>query len=385
MNEENLELPIKPKRLFLKWLLVLIFLIVLGLVFVFLRPKSEIRIDKSSDDRVNSKTISGKRSMSEPVFSAKIFDQAQVAYITPLGELNGGYEESSTIAGVMINNKDANEIPVYAPTKMTLDSYSYHVLETEPPNWALDFKIDDETSINFHHLSTAVSKIVEVTTDTPKLNDSRTNPPKKKITFEAGELIATTSGTSKAHNWNIYLYNQNTKNAFTNQARYEKDSSSVGQRLITGKCPFDYYDASVKQEFLALMGYSAPGQSADCGSISSDVAGTLSGMWHFQAENVGNDYDGAYANPFSIYMTSDKTIVLADINKIQPRLASKNSTYKDPALVTDSHCYNLTDSSNRAIGFAYFKIVSATEMQMSYGNNTCPAEFPATGAKTYYR
>ena len=69
----------------------------------------------------------------EIAFTHLFFDPNLVSHITPLGELNGGYEEAQTIAGVMVNIKPevveggSKEIEVRAPTDMTLEKYAYYI------------------------------------------------------------------------------------------------------------------------------------------------------------------------------------------------------------------------------------------------------------------
>ncbi len=341
-------------------------------------------------ETVEKETVVDKKS-ERPIFTHNIFDPKKMEYITPLGELNGGYIESSTIGGVMIDilpSAVANgaEIDIFAPTNMKLESYGHYVMDTEPANWTLNFRVNSDVTLRVDHLTDVSKRIKEAVGTTPKKNDSSTDFLKDLVLFKAGELIAKTSGTSQAHNWNIYLYDKNQENTFVNQKRYEENN--MGQRLIIAACPFDYYkDESIKKAFYDLMGATAAGESKDCGNTSKDVKGSLSGMWHLNKTGFEEKYVGDYANPFSIYKRSGGDIIIYEIGGKRRIIESKNSTYKDPAKITTTHCFQLTEPfSQKESGFAYFNIDSDTQMSVAYGKTgSCPASFPENQARKYYR
>lgn len=346
------------------------------------------RVFNAENNKADNSTSQSASTGTEVKFTARIFDPAKVKNIIPLGELNGGYIETQTINGATINNKsDANgqayEIEIFAPTDMTLVNYSYYTASDDPSNRHLGFRISDEVMLSFDHITWVPDKIREVT---PATSNSSFFPPTKKLSFKAGDLIAKTTGTALAHNWNIYATDSRQRNVFVNQERYDKIKDSYG--YVYAVCPFSYHEESIEQEFIALMGWSAPGQSKTCGTNSRDVKGSISGMWHLSKDGVREDYQGAFASPFSVYKLSSNEIVLYEINRQRYILDSRNSTHKDPAVVTTEHCYALTKfgGSETPIGYAYFKVISNTEMQLAYSQSgNCPNSFPGSGAKTYYR
>ncbi|MFA6974117.1 MAG: hypothetical protein WC238_05270 [Parcubacteria group bacterium] len=369
--------------------IILVVLIVLALAgfSLHLLANKDVRRENFSSSADLFERVAEKTSDEKTIFTAKIFDPALVSHITPLGELNGGYEESQTINGVMINlktdaNRNASEIPVYAPTDMTLEDYSYFTGGEHTPNWHLGFRISKDVKLSFDHITWVPEELKKATPPTPT---SAYVPPSQKISYKAGELIAKTSGTDQAHNWNIYLRDNRHQNTFVNQARFEKIKD--GYDFVNAVCPFNYYADSVKQEFLSLMGATKAGQAKTCGTNSRDVRGSLSGIWQLTQEGVGADYQGAYATPFSIYKDSADQIVVFEINRQRFILDQTNPTYKDPAAVTGAHCYALTEYGGQpAKGYAYFQIVSDMEMQLQYApSGTCPSQFPAEGSVTYYR
>lgn len=323
------------------------------------------------------------------IFTHQIFDPSQISFITPLGELNGGYSEWQATTGVMINIKPEfvagdKMINVYAPTAMTLEAYSYHSDPRNPTgnvDWTLIFRINDNTTLKYDHITKAVDRIVDVTTSTPS-DRSNELTPKSKISFAAGELVAQTHGTKQAKNWNIYMTDNQTVNKFVNQSRYEK--SNIGYRFINGTCPFNYFEQTVKAAYLALMGATKAGQLKDCGNPSKDVAGTLAGGWFFD-EGVGKtseQIDGNFVSPLAVYRDSAKRVIIDQIANTQFRLEDG----ADPATVTSERCYKLVTIGGLSAGYAYFKLISSTSMQLAYSASaTCPTSIPVSNVKTYHR
>lgn len=365
------------------------------IIIIFVASSFAILSLFQQNSKIDSRDVDGEKTLSETVsekevkFTQKMFDPEKVTHILPLGELNGGYEETQTVNGIMINLKkdakgNAEPIEIYAPTDMMLENYAYAVdPRGNTAQYYLSFKISDEVRLNFDHIAWVTDEIRAVTPPTP--NSGRV-PALKRILVKGGDLIAKTSGTNEAHNWNIYLRDSGKKNAFVNQARYEAVREMYD--YVNAACPFDYYDTKTKNQYLALMGYREAGESKNCGSNSRDVKGAISGLWHLNKEGIREEYKGEYATPFSIYKASSGEIVLYEINRRRYILNNKNKTYKDPAEVTGSHCYNLTEWPDDKItkGYAYFKVISNMEMMMSYNfSGTCPTSFPAHNAITYYR
>lgn len=379
---------------------IIIAIALVALAIIVLRPfdptgplgsknLEQLRNHASQDDSEQDAVI-----LTHPIFNPEDID-----WVSPLGESNGGYIEVQPLGGITVNIKKdiaaKGPIEVYAPTDIELVSYAHTLMEPEPQaDWSLYFKINDDVSLILHHIKKASPKIVDVAGNNPKKNDSRTTDIHwpKEIKFKAGEVIGTTTGTSQAKNWNIYFHDKKTKNEFINQKRYEGGGfgSDMGRRLLSATCIFDYYqDEKIKNDFYALFGTTAAGQTTNCGNPSKDKKGTLSGLWHLKKDGISmGEYDGPFADPFSVYMTADKNITIYELDKNVFILYPTNPTYKDPAEITDSHCYTLTDNwnPNESKGYAYFRIDSDTQMSLLYSpSGSCPATFTETGAKTYYR
>lgn len=376
---------------------IIIGLVILFLVIFILRPFDPTGpLDKFLKNPSIPISQNTKPSTNTPVkFTHPIFNREDIDWVSPLGESNGGYIEVQPLGGMTVNIKkdiaQKGPIEVYAPTDMQLVAYAYTLMEPEPQaDWSLYFTINDNLSLILHHIKNASPKITDIVGNNSKKNDSRTTDIRwpQEIKFKAGEVIGTTTGTSLAKNWNIYLYDRSAKNQFINQKRYE--SNQIGERLISAACIFDYYeDPKVKESFYNLLGTNKPGEAKECGTSSKDKKGTLSGLWHLKKDGIDfGSYDGDYADPFSVYLRADKSVLIYEMAKNTFTIYPNNPTYKNPEEVTSSHCYQLTDNWNPDTpkGYAYFKVDSDTQMSVSYSpSGSCPASFPEGQAKIYFR
>lgn len=381
------------KKYFLFFILpLLLILIVLTIIFLKNRNNENDKIEgkaitdnKQFDDRKDAKDA--EESL---VFSHDMFDTSLIKNITPLGELNGGGEEATALNGVMMNikivgKKAIDEVAIYAPTDMKLQSYAYTEYGGEPATWTLRFTINNYLNIRFDHVNKASKAVVKVTTNKPTKNDSTDKMPKEELYLKAGDLIGYTTGTSRGHNWNIYLYDTRNENTFVNMERYKNDKGrSV---YLNSVCPFSYYPSQMQKKYIKLMGATAPGQSNDCGNASNDIKGTISGMWHLGKEGTSISYQNIYSTPISIYRSSANEIILAEFDRKRFTITAVNPTFKIPKVINTKHCYKLKDDNDREYsGYAYFKLISENEMEVVYERTgTCPSVFPSSKAIAYYR
>jgi hypothetical protein len=327
-----------------------------------------------------------------PVFTEDMFQLDKINNIYPLGQLNGGYEESTGLSQATIQLKqdviDAEDmVTIYAPADMQLHSYAFWQFGEDPSFWTLIFTVSDKITLRIGVVSDVVQKIKDATTDTP-LPTSAEFEPSVPVNFSAGDVIAYTAGTTQAHNWDIFVFDAENENQFARQERYTSDV--LGMRMVTAVCPWDLYSDEMKQPYYDLLGLSAPGQTNDCGNASRDVTGTLAGQWHFNPDastGIETSRDGAYTTPFALYLNLDSEVVVNVINATGFRLAVDNPTWIDPAEIIDEHCYELIGSMDRSVqGYLFLQLISSDEMRMSYSaTGGCPDSFPEAGSKTYYR
>lgn len=389
----------KKRRLLMIGIGVSIIIIITVVIYFFLIYNSSPKDNSQTDDQQEDSSVNAESNVSQIVFTHDMFDVNRVDYITPLGDLHGGYEEVNAVAGVMIDlivpeyGVTPEPMDIYAPTDMSLEDYAYYKMsEEEGVEWSLSFRISDGVTMQLWHIDTPVQKIRDAAVSEPK-QDSRTEAPKHPVELKAGERIAETVGTNKANNWNILVYDQTSENKFVNQARYE--TNQLGQRLITARCPFDFYPEEEAMKYLKLVGFNdrdgaVTGTINSCGSVSRDVKGTIAGIWHFSSdseEGIKIDKDGVFVTPLAVYKTISGSITIDMIDGKTERILEINDTYKDPTEITSEHCYELVDIDYRSpTGYVFFELVSDTEMEISYsGSGLCPSEFPSENKRSYYR
>jgi|GEM_PF-1435955 hypothetical protein len=326
------------------------------------------------------------------LFTAHFFDRDKIRLIYPLGQLNGGHHEAEALGLSLIWIEPSvieagDRLTVYAPADMQLERYSYGHFGSEPPTWTMVFRVNDRIKIRMSAISEAVPRIMDATTNEPAPNTAE-HEPSIPVFLEAGEVIGYTTGTSKAHNWDIWVYDSERSNQYANQSRYE--ANYLGDRMRTAVCPYDFFDEAMGAEYIALLGLDEPGQTTECGNTSRDVPGSLSGQWHFNPDyttGVEIAQDGSYATPLAIFKNLSNEIVIYQIDGQEFRITTDNTTHSDPAEITDCHCYQLVSRWDQsAAGYAYFELISEDDMKVYYSpSGQCPNNPPTTVGKTYYR
>lgn len=115
---------------------------------------------------------------------------------------------------------------------------------------------------------------------------------------------------------------------------------------------------------------------SSCRPPVQDKAGTLAGGWFYEPS-------GSSVVPYvGIAADLDRaSLNIAGLRSVKAlRIESPNPTYKDPAEVTDRHCYQ-DDQSNR---YYFFVLRSRTTVDLYEGTGACPTE-PAGQQTTLYR
>ena len=344
--------------------------------------------DNTGPDSNGDQNDSGYNGAEEITFTEYMFELDKVNYIVPLGELEGGWEEMNVNIMALVHIKTTGDygspsltMEVYAPTDVTLSSYSYYGYGDHPPTWTLIFEINSDITLTLSALTDVPDKIKNVVGTEYTTGEINVATP---ISFTPGELIGYAGGSADVTNWDILLYDKNHENQFVNQDRYK--ATYQGERYITARCPFDFYPDEMKQEYLNLLGFTEAGLTTDCGCGSKDVKGTLSGAWWLSTEGTDIEEQGMFTSPLFIYNNSAGGTSLGYVNKKRYKIRSDNPTNKDPATITDEHCYQLRSAwDGSSEGYAYFKIISDTEMRLATGTSgTCPSTFPDEYV-TYYR
>ncbi len=350
---------------------------------------NETFIEKVEKPEIIEKNkIELKQEPKKIVFTEHMFELDKVDYIVPLGELEGGWEEREVNNMALVNIKRTGDhgspslkMKIYAPTEMSLVFYSYYGYGDYSPTWTLVFEINSDKTLKLSALTDVPDTIKnKVGTEFTK-GEIRLQTP---LLFNAGDVIGYAGGTAEYRNWDVLFYDKTHTNKFVNQERYEKDY--MGERYRTAICAFDLYPDDMRKEYVKFYGFNAPGLTTDCGSASKDVVGTLSGIWHFSKQGLNKEERGDFTSPLFIYNNSAGGTSLGYVNIKRYKIYKDNPTNKDPSEITNEHCYNLVSAwDNSPEGYAFFKLVSDTEMQLATVNKgVCPSNFP-NDYETYYR
>ena len=177
-------------------------------------------------------------SNTSPTFTKYITDMSKVNYIAAPPTLGSG-PSLKTHAYI---GTDHAKVPVYAPVNMTLSSGAYY---TGGP-YTIEFKASCEVTLRFGHITEPVASIMSLMPASPSTNSgtSELSP----VYFKAGDLIAYTTGTSAAGNWDFGVYNSATTNRYASDPDW--NSSTV---YTTAVCPFKYYYSNLKSTYYALF------------------------------------------------------------------------------------------------------------------------------------
>lgn len=306
-------------------------------------------------------------------FTSKITDLETIHSIFPPGGA-AGYEIKPHSYFLIKGERTA----VYAPIDMELAQGSIY---KEPESFLADntyilhFAVGCDFAMFIDHITDPVDRIKAVLNTEPREDTRMDYFLDEPLKFKAGELIGYTIGAGPAdfvRSWDFGYYSAAVTNQYVNQDRRIR---SYAWKQLHAVCGFDYFPEPIKSEYLGLFTTRTgkPVPDAGCRSPNRDVAGTLSGSWFFKPDSmsvephvaIAGDIDGA---SLSIVNLSSKSYVSVN---------SPNPTYKDPATITDRHCYvDDADSSK----YFFFVIVDDMTLDVYEGNGPCPSE--PTGTKT---
>ena len=180
-------------------------------------------------------------STADPVLVADITDFSKIKKITAPGS-----PSSEGPKGHSFIWTEHQKVPVYAPADMVLDSGSYSKDTAESPaQYLLFFEVKNSCyfKIKFDHIDEPIDSVKQNFPAVPAVGDSRTSVVANKVEFRAGDLVAYTSGTSQAGNWDFGLYNTAQKGALADS--YSMHAYSV--------CWVDYYSSEKQVQYRNLL------------------------------------------------------------------------------------------------------------------------------------
>jgi len=175
------------------------------------------------------------QSNKNPIFTHHLTTIDKITTIQTPPRLVSGYLKTHSY----VDTKGAR-VPIYAPIDMTLTTGAFY----EGGPYTLDFQISCEISLRLGHVTEPIEKIKKLFPSTPA-KDSRGIDLPKKINFQAGELIAYTTGTTQAGNWDFGMYDSSSSNKYAQNKDW--NNSFI---YTTAVCPYDYFSPELKGEYV---------------------------------------------------------------------------------------------------------------------------------------
>lgn len=217
-------------------------------------PKTEAKAAEKKQEILPVAPKSDCISNLSPVFTNHITDMSKVSYVVPPPTMGTG---PNLKTHSYIGTNGAN-VPLYAPTAMTLKSGSHYV----GGPYMFEFQASCEVAVRFGHVTNPIDSIKNLLPAEPK-SDSRTQE-LNHVGFAAGELIGYTVGTPQASNWDFGVYNSAANNRYINDQNWNNSAT-----YTTAVCPFNYFAPDLKVEYVAkfdskILGNNPPHGESFC-------------------------------------------------------------------------------------------------------------------------
>lgn len=302
------------------------------------------------------------------IFTAEFTDLTKVGALGILGSVTCGSPGRSYIS---IKNKQ--EVPVYNPTDALLTNIIWADRGNGTPEYGLYFEASCDVAYLLDHIDRVTDKIKALAPKSPGQSSATQYGSAPNVQIKAGELLGYTDGTPQAGTFDFLVLNK------TKQAFHINPSRWKWEQTIYADCPYDYYQGDLKTKHYNLLGNYDGGQLVkvdNCGNPSQDIAGTASGGWFL---GNGNTESGKWLGVGQIFNWSE--IVIRENGRPIFYVKDYNSKIT-PKQITDSNPVCFQGYQNT---WAYLKLISADQLQMAYGDGTCPASFPSESGETWQR
>jgi len=346
-----------------------------GVLILLLLSIASIQCGKLTSSNQSNSDLPSNPS---PVFTHHLTNLNNIKGIVPLGAVSDNTIAEKTY---FFCKYDANgnpiKVPLYAPVDMKLVSMAYRISQNQD-QYLLFFQVSKEVKIRLDHIDSPIQQIKDVGPSSPApKDDTKTSKPKKELTFKAGDLIGYTNGTNVGV-WDFGVSNTTIENQFVNMDRYR--NSKIDFEELHADCPYNYFADSLRSQYEALFALQTgvPYKGATCRSASRDVKGALSGAWYLDKDPYGD-----FREVLAIAADFNGEIRIAGLGN-NDLIVSPNpspATNPDDVKVNDEICYEGSGGGN----FAYFKVLSNTQVNVAYGTGGCPASFPKTNTQIYVR
>lgn len=324
-----------------------------------------------------------------PVFNEFLIDPSLLKVVTQLGMIGGGNTEIVGRSYAMAIDGDGVRLPLTAPADLKITAAKHYVPQGAPagytPDWSLVFDTGCGVTFELYHVKD-VAPSIKAAADTTIYPSSAWEPLKNPVSFRAGETFAWYQRGLNSVAFDVIAHDRNVRNHWANQQRYEVG----GSNLLDIVCPWEMFAPAKRDAYLAIVGAQTGFRvaGAGCGSVERDVVGSAAGQWFASATLAPFSLSktGDYGNPFPIVLGVDSTVYVGHTGPNNDiRIYRNNATWKDPAKITTSWCYQIENGSTQS-GWLYLRLNSASQMDVSYSQDgLCPASFPASAFMAYYR
>ncbi len=314
---------------------------------------------------------------SNPSFTEPFTENEKILSVSPLGGASFPNPGSSMRSYISMKREEvgAPMIPVYAPVESYLLIIVYadrHFEEGVRAEYRLDFQVSCEVTYSFDHLAEVSDKVKKFAPKTSADTTGYKTAPSVLvyIPISAGELVGYTNRNTIANNWDFLVVNKIINRTFINPSRWVADHS------LYGTCPYDYYTEDLKNFYYSLLNELHPSQPK-CGDTIKEIRGTLAGAW-FQGD--ANENKGSRMSLQANVQVLVIDIIRENGERFNLRDTSGGKILPEDISVGENVCYH----DNQKNVFAFFKLISETEMKLVTGNGSCPSSFPS-GEETWIR
>lgn len=319
-------------------------------------------------------------------FEAEFTDLEKINAINPIGGIGGGSPGRSYI-GV----KKGMETSVYSPTDAVLENIIFAKRPKDPIHsltdmgkgeYGLYIRLSCDVTVLFDHIDRVSDKILAVAPKEPSESSRVENPP-VNLKIKKGELLGYTDGTPQARTFDFLIIDRAKPTTHINPKRWE------WEQAVYAQCPYDFFVPELKEKYYAKIGESTEVSrgptfypAGNCGQLSHDVEGTISGGW-FKGEST--DTKGDYLAIAKATATAGRVEVAVKKDGLfGPDSVIHDYTPKvfpEDVGVGEEACY--FDSNTNM--WAYAKLISEKKLSFARGTNVCPSSFPESQAEVWER
>jgi len=321
-----------------------------------------------------------------PEFTHDFIDPKFVRVVTPIGGQTG----SGGVIAVRSYVHPAQEyigqeLPIYAPTNMTLFQASYYKppgsSDTYKPEYSLYFTASCGISVKFFHIKGVVGKVAGAVPKEPSSSSAGQNVTSTSV--KAGEQIGWYKLGETSVAFDFWVDDDSVTNRFIVQSHF------LNSNTLHSVCPYNFYTPEKKSVWLAKLG--APGSDpipgTSCGAINQGVVNTVDGIW-FIAENTPLDnltYEGPYQSQIMFSADPSGMIRIGGLNAsgalAQMMISTNANTWKKPVDIGIGarHCWSNDQQSVKV------DVISARAISVLVASGTCDSLPAASTGRTYFR